>query len=68
MIDKQQTIFDETQRRTAVKDIILYMIDHAPTTVGANDFSLNAVQPKVQGYTAEGYLNGRQYQSVWLNA
>ena len=66
LIDKQQTIFDGGQRRTAIREIILYMIDHAPTTVGANDFTLNAVQPRVRGFTAEGFLNGHQYRQIWL--
>ena len=66
MIDKQQTIFDETQRKAAVKEIILYMIDHGPSTIAANRFFLQAVRPRVQNHAPEYYLNGRQYQSVWL--
>jgi peptide/nickel transport system substrate-binding protein len=68
MIDKQQTIFDEKQRKAAVREIILYMIDHSPSTIGANLFFLYGVQPKVQGYAPEHALNGRQYQWIWLDS
>ena len=66
MIDRQRTIFDEVQRRGAVKEIILSMLDHAPTTVGADLYWLDATRPAVQGYQAENFLNGRQYQWIWL--
>ena len=67
MIDKQRAIFDDTQRRAAVKDIIKYMIDHGPNTITATRYFLNAVGPKVNGFTPEYYLNGRMYQSVWMS-
>jgi ABC-type transport system substrate-binding protein len=69
MIDKQQTIFDEKQRKAAVREIILYMLDHSPYTVGTGLYYFHAVKPKVQGYQPEThYLNGRLFQSVWLDA
>ena len=68
MIDKQRGLFDETQRKAAVKEIILYLIDHGPSTIPAGDFALDAVQAKVRGHVPENYLNGHQYQSVWLAA
>jgi peptide/nickel transport system substrate-binding protein len=68
MIDKQRTIFDEGQRKAVVKEIVRYMLDHGPSTIGANRFFLQAIKPKVQGHTPEYFLNGRQYQSVWLQA
>jgi len=68
MIDKQRAIFDETQRKAVVKDIVKYMIDHAPETITATRYFLTAVGPKVRGFTPEYYLNGRMYQSVWLDA
>jgi peptide/nickel transport system substrate-binding protein len=67
MIDKQQTIFDAKQRKTAVKQIVTYMIDHGPSTIGANLFFLYGVKPRVQGYAPEHGLNGRQYQWIWLD-
>jgi len=69
MIDKQRTIFDETQRKAAVKDIVRYMIDHGPTTVGANPYFFHAVQPKLHGYLPEThYMNGRTFKSVWVES
>ena len=68
MIDKQRTIFDETQRKAAVKEIILYLIDRVPSTVPANRYFLQAVKPKVENQAPEYFLNGRQYQSVWISA
>ncbi|HTE86793.1 MAG TPA: ABC transporter substrate-binding protein [Dehalococcoidia bacterium] len=68
MIDKQRTIFDERQRKEAVKAIVSYMIDNSPSTIGANRYFLHATQPKVQGYQPEThYLNGRLFSSVWLS-
>jgi len=67
MIDKQRGIFDETQRKAAVKEIVRYMIDHGPTTVGANPYFFHAVQPKLHGYQPEThYMNGKTYKSVWI--
>jgi peptide/nickel transport system substrate-binding protein len=67
LIDKQRTTFDEAQRKSVVKDLILYMIDHGASTIGANRYFLNAVRPRVQGYAPEYNINGRQYQSIWLS-
>jgi hypothetical protein len=44
------------------------MIDHAPTTFGANLFWLDAAKPKVQNQLPQNTLNGRQYQTVWLDS
>ena len=68
MIDKQRTIFDAGQRKAAVKEIIAYMIDHGPSTIAANRYFLQGVKPKVQNHAPEYFLNGRQYQSVWLSS
>jgi ABC-type transport system substrate-binding protein len=68
MIDKQQTIFDVKQRKAAIKDIVNYMIDHGPSTIGANLFFLYGVKPRVHGYAPEHGLNGRQYQWIWLDS
>ena len=69
MIDKQRTIFDEKQRKAAIKEIVLYFIDHGPSTIGATLYYTHAAQRKVQGYTPEThYLNGYQYYRVWLES
>jgi len=68
MIDKQRTIFDDAARRSAIRDIVLYLIDHSPATLPGNRYFQQAVQPRVQNQTPEYFLNGRQYQSVWLSS
>jgi peptide/nickel transport system substrate-binding protein len=67
MIDKQRAIFDETQRKAVVKQLVVYMLDHCPAAMPANRFFLQAVRPRVKGFTPEYFLNGRQYQNVWLS-
>ena len=68
MIDKQRAIFDEAQRKTAVKQIVLYMLEHGPSTVGAEVYFLHATQPKVKDYIQEThFLNGREYKNVWID-
>jgi peptide/nickel transport system substrate-binding protein len=68
MIDNQRTIFDDKQRHAAIRDIVLYLIDHGVSTIGATLFYLHAIQPKVQGYVQEThYLNGRDFSWTWLD-
>ena len=66
MIDKQRSLFDDAQRKALVKQIVLYYIDHGPSTIGANRYFLQAVRPTVQNHAPEYFINGRQYQTVWL--
>jgi ABC-type transport system substrate-binding protein len=69
MIDKQRAIFDDKQRKAAVRDIVLYAMDHSPSTIGAGLYYFHAVKPKVQGYQPEThYLNGRLFSGVWLDS
>jgi peptide/nickel transport system substrate-binding protein len=67
MIDKQRAIFDEKQQKSAVRDILLYAIDHVPVMFPAGGYTLNAVRPRVQEYSPEHDLNGRQYEWIWLS-
>jgi ABC-type transport system substrate-binding protein len=67
LIDKQRAIFDERPRKATVKETLLYLIDHSPYAIGANPYMLQGVRPRVQGFSPEYYLNGRQYQAVWLD-
>jgi len=68
MIDRQRTIFDESQRKAAVKEIILYLIDHSPSVITANRLFLQGLKPGLQNHVPEYFLNGRQYQTVWLSS
>jgi ABC-type transport system substrate-binding protein len=67
MIDRQRTLFDVAQRKEAIKEIILYMMDNGPSTIPFNRFYLNAVRSNIQGYMPEFHLKGRQYERVWLD-
>jgi peptide/nickel transport system substrate-binding protein len=66
MIDKQRTIFDVAQRKAAVREIVLYYIQNGPGSIPANRYFLNATKPNIRGYAPEFYLNGSQYEHVWL--
>ena len=68
MVDEQRTIFDAPKRKDAIKQIVLYLIDHGVSTVPSGRLFLNGVSPQVHGYSPEYWMNGRQYQSVWLSA
>ena len=68
MIDKQRTAFNLTERKAIVKQLILYMIDHGPSTIPANRFFLYSTKPKVQNRNPEYFINGRQYEQVWLSS
>lgn len=66
MIDRQRGIFDIAQRKAAVREIILYMIDNAPWTSSSNYFVYVAVRPQVRGWVPEGNMQGNNYEQFWL--
>jgi peptide/nickel transport system substrate-binding protein len=68
MIDAQRTMFDETERKALIKKIVLYYIDHGPSTIGANRYFLQGVKPRVQNHAPEYFINGAQYKTVWLDS
>jgi len=69
MIAKQRTIFDETERKKAVRDIILYLIDNCPYSVVDSRYILNAASLKVHNFPVEGTTQrmGEHYESAWLS-
>lgn len=67
MIDQQRTIFNIQQRKAAVREIILYMIENGPSVIPANRFFLTAAKPMVRDLAPEFYMKGRQYEWVWLD-
>lgn len=69
MIAKQRTIFDEKQRKQAVRDIIIYMIDHCPYGSAVPNYILTATPPKVQDFPGQGptFEWGDHYENIWLN-
>jgi ABC-type transport system substrate-binding protein len=69
MIDRQRTIFDEPQRKAAVKEVLRYLLDKAPYTSWAGFYGLNAWQSFVKGWSPEANsaIWGYQYEQVWLD-
>lgn len=68
MIDRVNTIFDVQQRKTLVRDVVRYMMENSPSVTFAVRTGLNAVNAKLQDYTGSQFMNGRQFQWVWLDA
>jgi ABC-type transport system substrate-binding protein len=67
MFDRQRTLFDRAQRKTAIRDIMNYMLENWPGTGITSAYALNALRPNVRGFQPEIWFNGRQYENVWLN-
>lgn len=70
MIDKQRGIFDLNQRKAVVKQILAYLMDHAPYTSWSGRYNPTAAQLKVQDFVPEGNsaVWGYHYEQVWLRA
>jgi peptide/nickel transport system substrate-binding protein len=68
MIDRQRTIFKLDERKAYVKDVLRYLIQNHPGVLVATGYYLNALKPKVQGFTPEVHFQGREYKNVWLEA
>ena len=70
MFAKQRIIFDEQQRKKAIRDIVLYMIDNIPYTTFNDRYILNATQAKFKNFPAEGPTNkfGSYYETIWISA
>jgi ABC-type transport system substrate-binding protein len=66
MFAQQRTMFDDKQRKQAVRDIIFYMADHSPYSCFVNRYLLNATQPRFQNFPAEGPTNkfGSYYENI----
>jgi ABC-type transport system substrate-binding protein len=69
LIDKQRTMFDLNQRRAAVKDVLVYLIENAPYTSWLGRYTPNIAHLKVQNWQPEGNsaVWGYQYEHVWLD-
>ena len=68
MIAKQRTIFDEAERKKAVRDIIVYMIDHCPYGSAEPYYILYATPPDIHGFPPQGptFKWGDHYEDVWV--
>jgi peptide/nickel transport system substrate-binding protein len=69
MIDKQRTLFDDASRKSAVKDILRYLIDRAPYVSWSGRYILNATRTSVHDFAPEGesFGFGYQFEHVWLS-
>jgi peptide/nickel transport system substrate-binding protein len=73
MIDKQRTIFDEKQRKQAIREILLYLIDHSPYGGPEAFYVLNATEPNTKAFPAEsrgvnnGYKWADHYENIWID-
>jgi ABC-type transport system substrate-binding protein len=68
MAQKQRTILDAAQRKAYVKDAVKYLIDNVPSTMLVNRYFLNGVKSKIHDFAPEFFINGRQYESIWVDA
>ena len=70
MIEKQRTLLDEGQRKKAIRDIIIYMLDNSPYTFQSGVFDLNASKKDVMATPPEGksFKWSEGYESVWRNS
>ncbi|HTE85192.1 MAG TPA: ABC transporter substrate-binding protein [Dehalococcoidia bacterium] len=68
MIAKQRTIFDENERKKAIGEITLYMIDHVPYGCLVSRYVLNATQLNVENFPTEGVTTnwGDHYETAWV--
>jgi peptide/nickel transport system substrate-binding protein len=68
MIDRQRTLFDETERKTAIKEIVRHLIENAPYSPFASRDWPNAWQKRLKNFAPEvGRVRGYKYEQVWLD-
>jgi peptide/nickel transport system substrate-binding protein len=70
MFTKQRTILDGAERKKAVQDIVLYMIDNSPYGATPANYVLNATQLNVHDFPAQGDTYNEQaewYERVWVD-
>jgi peptide/nickel transport system substrate-binding protein len=70
MFAKQRAILDNAERKKAVQDIVLYMIDNSPYGATPANYVLNATQLNVHDFPAQGDTYNEQaewYERVWLD-
>ena len=48
--------------------MVKYLIDNAPSTLLVVPYGLNGVKPKVHDFAPELFMNGRQYEWIWMDA
>jgi len=68
MIAAQRTIFDDAERKKAVRDIVRYILDNCPYGGANSGYVLNASQPRVTAFPNGGsnFDWGNSYEDTWL--
>ena len=69
MFAKQRAIIDPAERKKAVQDIVLYMIDNCPYGATPANYVLNATQLNVHDFPAQGDTYNELaewYEKVWV--
>jgi ABC-type transport system substrate-binding protein len=68
MIDKQGTIFDVAERKAAVKQLLMYLIENAPDSQFAARSGPSAAKPFVRDYAAGQLVEPFfQHEYIWLD-
>jgi peptide/nickel transport system substrate-binding protein len=69
MFEKQKTLFDEQERKKAVREIVLYMIDNLPYGSHVARYVLNASQARVHDFPpgSQSFEWGDHYETIWLS-
>lgn len=67
LIDRQRGLFNLSERRAVVREVMSYMAENSPGITNILTTPLRAVNPKVRGYIPEFFVNGRQYEWIWLD-
>jgi ABC-type transport system substrate-binding protein len=68
MVEQQQQMFDEGQRKALVKQIVQRLADSHPATTPYGRSQLHAIHQNLRGYTATQYVDGYQYGEIWRDA
>lgn len=67
MFDRQKTLFDAQERKQAVRETVLYMIDNLPYGSHVARYVLNASQPNVHDFPpgSQTFEWGDHYEAIW---
>lgn len=67
MIEQQQQIFNDAERKALVRQIVLRLIDTHPVTAPYGRHQLHAFRSNVRNYVATQYIDGYQVAEMWLD-
>jgi peptide/nickel transport system substrate-binding protein len=67
LIAKQRHTLDLNQRKAAVREVIMYLLDPYPATALSLTYTLSAARPQVRNYRPETGFDGRMAETTWLD-